>query len=169
MIRLLGCLMIAGGAAFLGFSAAGRLRGQMRALDELAAALRLLEQELEYSAPGLEELSFRLARMARGAGGELFRRFGQMLGELGKYTAAEIWERAVSGLARLDPETKYALLSLGDVLGRYDCTQQRITVAAVRVRLERLRELREPTCRMRCRTFQTIGLSGGAFLVILLL
>lgn len=169
MIRLLGSVLAAGGAAWLGFHAAARLRRQVRTLDELIAGLELLEQELEYAPPELEVLMEGLSARARGAARRLYAGFGRALVQPDRPTAAVLWEHCVTSLEELTPEGKHCLAALGEVLGRYDSREQRACTAAVRRRLERVREETAENCRLRCRTCQTIGLSGGAFLVILLL
>ena len=168
MIKLLGCTMVAAAAACLGFQAAARLRGQLRALDEVTAGLGLLEQELELYAPELEVLMGSLRDRTRGTAKGLFAGFARELAE-GSGSISGRWEACVSGLEELSSEGKYCLCSLGEVLGRYDSREQRDCVAAVRRRLEYLRESEGERCRSRCRTCQTVGLSGGAFLIILLL
>ena len=47
MVRLLGAVLVAGGAAWAGLSAAEGLKRRVRALDALVDGLSLLEQELE--------------------------------------------------------------------------------------------------------------------------
>ena len=168
MMKLMGSALIAGAAAFLGFRAAARLRGQLRALDEIGAGLELLERELELYAPELRELMERLEARTKGCGKALFTDFAAALAR-GEGTVAGQWERCVYQLEELVPEGKLCLSSLGEVLGRYDSREQCRCVAAVRSRLERIRESEGALCQSRCRTCQTIGLSGGAFLVILLL
>ena len=61
------------------------------------------------------------------------------------------------------------LFLLGDTLGRYDGERQREALAAARRRLEELSARLEEDSRRRGRVYQALGLSGGAFLVILLL
>ena len=168
MIRLLGCTLVAGAAAFMGFRTAAGLRGEIRMLDELAAGLELLEQELELYAPELEVLMRNVGRRARGGAKALFSGFADGLSERSAEVSAQ-WEDCVSRMDGLIPEGKSCLYGLGAVLGRYESREQRNCVAAVRRRLEHLREREEARCVTRCRTCQTIGLSGGAFLMILLL
>ena len=169
MMKLLGSVLIAGAAAWLGLTASLQLRRRVRALDEIAASLLLLEQELELSAPDLEQLALRVSRSSRGAGRVLFERFGASLKYLGERTTGQLWERAVEGLEAVSPEGKRRLVSLGECLGRFDDREQRACVSAVRARLEQLREQEERDCRTRCRTCHALCLSGGAFLVILLI
>lgn len=169
MIKLLGSIFIAGAAAWLGFSASQRLRRRVRALDELAEGLRLFEQELEFSAPELEEISARLGRAGKGAGGLLFTVFGGSLSQLGEKSAAQLWEQAVGQLPELTLESRRLLCALGECLGRFESREQRECVSAVRERLEQLRERDADACREKCRVCHALALSGGAFLVVLLL
>ena len=169
MIRALGSIFVAAGAAAWGYHAATGLKRQVRALDDLITGLTLLEGELSRTAPELATLMENLSRRSRGAARTLFSGYAGALERLGERTAAGLWEETVSGLEELTGEGKFLLSSLGEVLGRYDCDEQRTAVRAVRERLEDLRRREGENCRLRCRTCQTVALSGGAFLIILLL
>lgn len=168
MMKLLGSVLVAAAAAFLGFRAAARLRGQVRALDEMVAGLELLERELELYAPELRELMARMRDRTKGSAKKLFSSFECALAE-NTDTVSARWEGCVSRLEELVPEGKLCLYSLGEVLGRYDSQEQCCCIEAVRHRLEHIRQSEGALCQSRCRTCQTVGLSGGAFLVILLL
>ena len=85
------------------------------------------------------------------------RRAGLFRGE------AVIWD------AGLTPEGRAALLPLGEVLGRYEAQGQREAIAQARSALDRERERAEGEKLRMGRVYQALGLSGGAFLVILLL
>jgi len=169
MIKLLGCALIAGAAVWMGFSAARRLKDRVRTLEELGQGLRLLEQELELAEPELEELMEGLSRRTRGAGRVLFSAFGAALSRLGEKSAGELWRECVEELPGLIDEGKGLLYALGDCLGRFDAREQRYCAAAVRSRLEQLREREEGQRRERCRMYHALALSGGAFLVVLLI
>lgn len=169
MVKLLGSVLVASAAAYLGFRAAAGFRARVRGLDELAAGLRLMEQELELAAPELEELMRRLSLHTRGAAKVLFSSYARSLEKLDRELPGQLWERCVTDLEGVSPAGKNCLAPLGEILGRYDSREQRACVAAVRVRLEHLREEENSQCREKCRVCQTIGLSGGAFLIVLLL
>ena len=169
MMKLLGCILIAASALRLGFAAAGELRRRVRVLEELCGGLYLMEQELELSAPELGELMGRLRGRTRGEFRSLISGFGDSLSQLGEKGAGELWRACVEDVSDLSGEGKMLLSSLGDCLGRFDVREQRECVAAVRGRLELLREREEVTCREKCRLCHALTLSGGAFLVILLL
>ena len=66
-------------------------------------------------------------------------------------------------------EGRAALLPLGEVLGRYEAQGQREAIAQARAALDRERARAEGEKLRMGRVYQALGLSGGAFLVILLL
>ena len=82
---------------------------------------------------------------------------------------AALWERLTGGLEELDPAGRAVLAPLGDTLGRCGADRQREVLSAARRRLEELAARLEEDSRRQGRVCQALGLSGGAFLVILLL
>ena len=168
-MRLLGCILIAISALRLGFSASEGLRRRVQVLEELCAGLRRMEQELELSAPELGELMQRISRVSRGESRAFFAGFGAALSRLGERSAGELWRECVEEMSDLSKEGKGLLSALGDCLGRFDAREQRVCVAAVRERMEQLREREGAACREKCKLCHALTLSGGAFLVILLL
>ena len=168
MIRLLGSVLVAGGGLWLGCAAAGQLRLSLRTLEEMIRGLALLEGEMALTGGTLEALMLRLAHRAPGAAGELFAAYGKALARLGEDTAAGLWRECVEAVAPLSREGREILCSLGEFLGRYGVREQCAAMAAVREELERLREREGERCRENCRLCRVMSLSGGAFLVILL-
>lgn len=169
MVRLMGAALVAAGGAALGFQAAAGLRKQVRALEEMSQGLALLERELELNAPPLSRLLERGAKRSQGPAEELFRDCLQGLDHLDREDFSSLWRRLVSGCHALGSEGQTVLFPLGDTLGRYDGERQREALAAARRRLEELSARLEEDSRRRGRVYQALGLSGGAFLVILLL
>ena len=169
MVSLMGAALVAAGGAALGFQAAVGLRKQVRALEEMSQGLALLERELELNAQPLSRLLERGAERSRGPAEELFRDCLQGLNHLDREDFSSLWRRLVSGCHALGSEGQAVLFPLGDTLGRYDGERQREALAAARRRLEELSARLEEDSRRRGRVYQALGLSGGAFLVILLL
>lgn len=169
MMRLMGAALVAAGGAALGFQAAAGLRSQVRALEEMSQGLALLERELELNAPPLSRLLERGAERSRGPAEKLFRECLRGLDRLDREDFSTLWRRLVSGCMALGREGQAVLAPLGDTLGRYDGERQREALAAARRRLEELSARLEEDSRRRGRVYQALGLSGGAFLVILLL
>ena len=169
MIRLIGAALVAAGGAWLGYLAAKELRGQVRAVRQMAEGLALLERELELSAPPLSRLLERGAAHSQGPARGLFQGCARGLDRLDREDFSSLWRRMVRERTELTPEGQAVLLPLGDTLGRYDGERQREALAAVRRRLGELAGRLEADSRRQGRVYQVLGLSGGAFLVILLL
>ena len=158
MVRLLGAVLVAGGAAWTGLSAAEGLKRRVRALDALVDGLSLLEQELELDSPPLPELMERLIPRSAGPARALFQGCRESLERLS-------WEP----LPGLDGETRRTLEPLGDVLGRCDWNEQRRRVDTICRRVDELRVRAEERQRRQGKVYRALGAAGGAFLVILLL
>ena len=169
MIKLLGSVLVAGGGLWLGIFAAARLRLRLRALEDVIRGIALLEGEMALRGGALEELMQTLAPRAPGAAGGLFADYARALSRLGEDTAAGLWRAAVDNLSELSREGKDILASLGEFLGRYDREEQCAAMTAVRGQLEQLCAREGEKCRENCRLCRVLSLSGGGFLVILLL
>lgn len=168
-VRFLGAALVAAGGAWLGFQAAAGLRRRVRALEEMAEGLALLERELELTAPPLPRLMALGAARSRGPARILFQGCVQGLDNLAQEDFFSLWCRLVGEQTGLGQDGQALLLSLGNTLGRCDAGQQREGISAVRRRLEELAGRLEADSRRQGRVYQALGLSGGAFLVILLL
>ena len=99
----------------------------------------------------------------------LFQGCTQGLDNLDREDFSSLWRRLVQERAELTPEGQAILLPLGNTLGRYEGERQRETLSAARRRLGELAARLEADSRRQGRVYQVLGLSGGAFLVILLL
>lgn len=169
MWKLVGAVLVAAGSGWLGLSAASGLTSRLRAVQAMMAGLELLERELWEHGTALPELLAALARRCPPPAAVFFQRCAQGCARLDRVPFGESWRQAVAELELLSPEGRAALLPLGEVLGRYEADSQRQALEHAWQALER-EELRAQEERRRLgRVYQTLGLSGGAFLVILLL
>lgn len=169
MKRLLGICMLAGCAAWTGFRAARDLRRRERTLGELEQGLALLSRELGLSAPPMNELLAKLADQSAGAARTLFLEAGKALEQLDVRSFSEGWAIVVQNLPDLQRDSREVLAELGRVLGSYGGGEQRQALDAARKELGRLREAARAEWRRMGRVYQAMGLSGGAFFLILLL
>ena len=169
MIRLIGAVLVAAGGALLGFQAAAGLRRGVRTLNQLEAGLALLERELELNLPTLPRLLARGKAHSEGVARELFQGCVRGLDRLDREDFSTLWRRLVGELSGLGPEGQAILYPLGDTLGRYEARRQLEALSAARRRLEELSARLESDSRRKGKVYQALGLSGGAFLVILLL
>ena len=169
MWKLVGAVLVAAGSGWLGLSAASGLTRRLRAVQAMISGLELLERELWERGAALPELMAALAQRCSQPAADFFQACAQGCAKLDQVPFGESWRQAVDGLELLSPEARAALLPLGEVLGRYEADSQRQALEHARQALER-EELRAEEERRRLgRVYQALGLSGGAFLVILLL
>ena len=97
MMRLMGAVLVAFGAAWLGLTAAEELGRKVRRLEQLSIGLELLERELwERGSPlpqVMEALSSRTAEPAR----TLFARCARACTQLELEPFSDAWRRLVGG------------------------------------------------------------------------
>ena len=169
MMRLMGAVLVAFGAAWLGLTAAEELGRKVRRLEQLSIGLELLERELwERGSPlpqVLEELSLRTGEPAS----TLFAQCAAACGRLDREPFPDAWRRLVTELEGLTPEGRAALLPLGEVLGRFEESGLRSALARAGAELTREAELAREDGEKRGRMYQVLGLTCGGLLVILLL
>lgn len=169
MLRIIGAVLTAVGAAWIGFSTAAALRRRGQALAEIADGLECLALELERDAPALPRLMERTAAVSRGGARLLFRECAQALDGTSREPFALAWRRLVEAQPELGTEGQQALLPLANALGRCDGLEQQRELRSAAGRLRELGRRAEEDYRQQGRVYRTLGLSGGAFLVILLL
>lgn len=169
MWKLLGAILLASGCGWIGFQASAELGRRVRALQAMTQGLGLLEQELELDSPPLPQLMERLAQRSREPARTLFQGCGEALERLEWEDFSQSWRRLVERLEVLGEEEAMCLLPLGDTLGRCDWEEQKRVVSGVRQELTQLLLQAQQLRRSQGRVYQALGLSGGAFFVILLL
>lgn len=169
MIRLLGALLTAGGGAFLGLSAARRLKRRARVLRQLAGALEQMDREVAFRLTPMPRLMEQLAAWPEPVG-TLFANCRKGMEALGEQSLAEIWRRALAE-TDLDLEGRAAAVldELGEVLGRFEESGLRSALARAAAELAREGELAREDGEKRGRMYQVLGLAWGGLLVILLL
>lgn len=169
MLQALGMILVAAGCGALGFQASARLRERERALRELESGLLLLEQELALNQTPLPRLMETLERRTAGEAAALFGDCRTALDRLDQRPFADSWRELVAQREALGPEGRELLYPLGQTLGRYEGEEQRRAVCAVRAAMGELTCRAEGERRRLGRVYQTLGLSGGGVLVILLI
>jgi stage III sporulation protein AB len=169
MIRLLGAALVAGAAVWIGFRAERSLRQHSAALRELDVGLELLRQEMELNAPPLPGLMEQLGKRTEGAARTLFSRCRDGLNVLEQESFPALWRRVVDSLENLGEDGKSCLFPLGQILGRCEGAEQCRAVACAQKRLKELAARAETETRRQGTVYRALGLSGGLFLVILLI
>ena len=170
MLRLLGAVLVVGGAGALGLQAAQKLRRRLENLRAMTGALELAERELSFRLPPIPDLFSSLERRAPAPARACFGRCLAGMDRLGEDSLGTLWREAVEEtLPDLAPEDREELAELGEVLGRYDGDGQREALAHTRAELSRALEQAREAWEKQGRMYQVLGITAGAFLVILLL
>jgi len=170
MIRMVGAVLLTGGAAALGFGAVRRLERRVQELNQLWVGLSMIRRELGWQLTPLPELLRRAAGETKGAVSDFFRLCAVGAGRLNGRPFRQIWQQGLECVnLRLEEDDLEALEQLGGVLGRYDEEHQQ---KALEQALSRLEEQRRQAVDHRARlgrVYGMLGLTSGLFLVILLI
>lgn len=170
MLRLLGAVLLTGGAGALGFGAAARLNRHVRTLRLLTEALERMERELSFRLTSIPELFTLLASHLAPPVGPFFARCRDSLCHLGDERLEDLWRSALADSdLDLEGEERQVLETLGGILGRYDGEGQTQALALARAQLEQCLEAAVAERARMGKVYGALGLAAGAFLVIVLL
>lgn len=165
-MKLAGILCLVLACAGAGCYAAGRLRREVSAFEQL---IRLTESAAAYircQAPELEDL---LRLLSAECGGS-FRFLAEVSEELGPdVPPAAVWRNAVRRDPVVPGAAREILYSLGEVLGTTDIPGQLSAIALHRSRLERAAADSRERCARQGKLYRALGLLGGAMTAVLLL
>ena len=168
-MRLLGTLLLTGGAVLLGLSAAQRTKWRVRDLRMLVDGLRTMQRELSYRLAPLPELLCSAEEVGRGSVKQFFFLCAQGAERLNGKTFQSVWNQAIQDSRMcLLLDDLHCLEALGAVLGRYDSENQRQAIQTTISRLEELCEEAQTQSVRLGKLYSVLGLTVGAFLMILL-
>lgn len=170
MLRAVGAALLLSGSAGLGLAGVRRLERRVAALRSLIEALELMERELDFRLPPMKELILETARRSAEPASGFLRACGEGMDALEGRPLAGLWRQtAAEKLPALKHGEQEVLFSVGAVLGRYDGEGQRRAIAAARERLAGFLSDAAEERRRQGRVYGALGVTAGAFLVILLL
>ena len=171
MVKVVGGCVILFCCAGYGVVSAWELRQHERELHVLKQAIYLLRGEIRHGRSPLPEAFAALGERVEAPFGNFFGQLSERLREGAGKTLGILWEEEMkeqlNGSA-LKPEEKEAFLRLGQSLGYLDLEMQ---LASLELYLEQLEEDRKRALKEllpKQKLYRSLGLAGGAFLVILL-
>ena len=172
MLKRAGAVLILLSATGLGLSYSLDLKKRCMELRLLKQLIYLLRGELKYTRTPLPEAFSHMAERMREPFSSFLRSLEREMGKLGGKPFGELWREQIDcGLAgtSLQKEDKEQLKALGEVLGYLDLEMQ---LGSLELYLEQLEvsilEARE-AIRTRQKLYQSLGVAGGIFLILLLL
>jgi len=171
LLRFVGAILLAGGAAAVGVRASLRLKTRLRVLSGLSAGIGLMRSELAFREPAIPELMETLAAETDSPVSDLFQCCARQSGRLGREPFSAIWESAVDQCEGLELTARECreIRVIGSILGRYDVEGQLAALAALQNRVEQLYSGAVREQENKGKVFGTMGLATGLGLVILLL
>ena len=170
MLRLLGAVLLTGGAGMMGFGAAARLNRRVRTRRLLTEALERMERELSFRLTSLPELFTLLAGHIAPPVGKFFACCRDSMSHLGEERLEDLWRNALAASdLDLGEEEHQILETLGGILGRYDGEGQTQALALARTQLERCLEAATVERDRMGKVYGALGLAAGIFLVIVFL
>lgn len=169
-MKWLGAALILLGSFWMGASLIQKMDRRTRTLRALTAALDILTHELDFSLPAMPDWLEAAAGRSPEPVSAFLRSCARRLRRQEGQPMTKIWSGAAQQcLSDLKSCDMQALLTVGQVLGRYDATSQRDTLTAARRQLEEL-AVQAAQERRRCgKVYGTLCGAGGMLLVILLL
>lgn len=166
MLKLAGAMLLLLGSAGMGVSAVRRLERRVTTLRTLINALEQMERELDFRLLPTQQMICEAARQSGEPASGFLHVCVQGLQQ--EMPLCDSWRQAaLQELPALLPADLDVLLSLGAVLGRYDSEGQRQAIAATRSRLNIFLKDASEERNRRGRVYGTLGITAGAFLVLL--
>lgn len=172
LFKIAGSVIVLLSCSFIGFVLSNDLKKRPRQLRELQGLLQMFENQIAYLSDVIVEAFERISRVGRCETCIFFSRTAGILREDGSCGAPAAWEKAVRECIRLtslNKEDEEILSAFGKSLGNTDLEGQikniRLTLSQLKVQEEKAEEYRNRNERM----YKSLGLLGGATIVILLL
>jgi len=170
-MRLIGILVMAGVCVAVGFAAADRWNERLAVLNQLRQMVYHLKNQILYTNAALPEALAETGLRFTGSGAELFLKTAERLKKEKEKNLEEIWTEEAEAwfckeaLARKDLEN---LLTLGKQLGYADRSmQERVLLFYLEQTDDSIVQIKDEI-EGRTRLFRCLGMTAGAFLVILL-
>ena len=170
MLKVFGALMLVCGCTGIGVLQVNQMDRRIKTLRALEAALAVIEREMAFRIPLLEEL---LSSAAQSAEGQTKSFLSLCVIELNKNLDRpfyEIWKQAAhKHLADLRKNDLDPILALGSILGKYAGEEQRKAIEQTRAVLSQVLSDALLERNSQSKVYRALGVTAGAFLVILLL
>ena len=171
-IKLMGSLFLLGSASAIGFLKAEDLKVRVRKLLELKRMIGFLQGELRFHKVTLSEAFEQVSgRMEEPFDGFL-KELAEKLENKDQRNLMELWQEAVEKLLKnegFQKEDKYLLDLLGKGLGYLDLRMQTENLQLALIQAEEAVIAAKETQKVKGRLYQTMGMTTGVFLILLII
>ena len=170
MMKIVGSLMLLCGCTGIGLQQVKKMDKRVRTIQSMICGLEVMERELSFRVPLLEEILLAAVRSTEGVTRDFFSFCREELSKNQDKPFVEIWNSAVrEQLIYLKESDLDAILALGDILGRYDCEGQQLAIGRAHSALEQVLSSALAERSSRGKVYRVLSTTVGALLVILLL
>ena len=171
MIKILGALMLTGGAAVIGLRAAEKLNYRVGLYSALAHSIDLMQAEIFFRLTSLPELMLQLSRQIEAPANLLFANCYEQLSRDNTESFCSIWDHALHESIERDLSSvaMQSLRELGSILGRYDAKTQSDALTHALKRIEGCYESARREKERQSRVYGVLGLVSGLAAVIILI
>lgn len=167
--KIIGAILILLVCGGVGFYLATAHKKEINLIKELIGAIDYMCCELQYRMPALPDLCRQTAYECNGILRDLFTKLAVLLENRTTSDVRSAMSVLLSDCKTIPQSVRDALVQLGNNLGRFDLDSQIKGLEYMRTECRsRLNSLQQ-NADGRIRNYQTLGLCGGAALVILLL
>lgn len=131
MIKIIGAILLVGGATVLGISASAGITTRARVLAGFSRALNIMNSEIGERLTPLNELMQRLSKATITPLDVFFTQCADEMEKKPDIPFGLIWTKQLSRAEylKLKPQEAEALYSLGNILGRYGADEQRAAIS----------------------------------------
>lgn len=172
MVKLTGAILVIASCSFLGFYFSLELKTRIDDLKELKKIIILLRGDIQYANTPLPEAVQALSKRHKGKYKMFLKNISSRLLELNGKSFAEIWKEGVardlleSSLSKEDFEL---INQLGESIGYLDKKMQINTLDLYLEEIEEIIEDLSQTVKEKTHMYNSLGIMGGIFIIIILL
>ena len=169
IIKIVGMVLVMVSASLIGCSFAQCLAARERELFNLADAVELMINELEYSLEPVKLLFYRVQPFAKGITGDLYELISQYVND--GMSAGEAWCKALEKTAPvmcLKKSDCDFMKSCSDVFSAYEAEQQKWQLRALKKKIEQLGNDAAQSRQKNSRLAGMLGIYGGVLICAVL-
>lgn len=166
LLKLIGSICIIVSCTSIGFSRSIDLNKQLEELETLKHMFYLLKKELEYTHGTFEEIFSNIGSKITGKYGAWITELAETLRQKPQVQFEVIWQESIETdlkNTKIQEKDMKELVKIGKYLGRLESIELYIN------QLEYEIKIRREEYRSKRKLYQSMGIAGGIFLVILLL
>lgn len=171
-VKLIGSLFLISSAAAVGFVKAEELQVRVRLLLEIKRMIGFLQGELRFHKASLEEAFEAVAERMGSPFQEFLKELAEKLGKKEIKGFGEIWKEQVDSLLKEDgfqKEDRYLFQMVGNGLGYLDLNMQIENLNLAMLQTEEALKIAKEVQKVRGKLYQTLGVTAGMFLTLLII